>query len=89
LLKERQQEIDVSGVVVFTAVDHELEEIDPELDAIGIADLADYVRVLEPDPSFKQADREQIATMLTAGDGFERNEPVRTRRPVVVKRRAT
>ena len=89
LLKERQQEIDVSGVVVFTAVDHELDEIDPELDAIGIADLPDYVRVLEPDPSFKQADREQIAALLTAGDGFERNEPARTRRPVVVKRRAT
>ena len=89
LLKERQHEIDVSGVVVFTAIDHELDEIDPELDAIGIADLADYVRVLEPDPSFKQSDREQVAGILTAGDGFERNEPVRTRRPVVVKRRAT
>ena len=64
MLKERQQEIDVSGVVVFTAIDHELDEIDPELDAIGIADLADYVRVLEPDPSFKQTDREQVAGIL-------------------------
>jgi hypothetical protein len=89
VLKERQMEADVSGVVVFTAADHLLEEIDPELDAIAMIDLADYVRVLEPDPSFKQQEREQVASLLTAGEGFERNEPARTRRPVVVKRRAT
>jgi hypothetical protein len=89
LLKERQAEIDVTSVVVFTAPDHELVEVDPELDAIAIGDLPDYVRVLEPDPSFKQQERDQIATALAAGPGFERNEPERTRRPVVVKRRAT
>ena len=89
MLKERQAEIDVSGVVVFTAPDHQLDEIDPEIDAIGANDLADYVRVLEPDPSFKQQDRDLIANTLTSGDGFERIEPARTRRPVVVKRRAT
>jgi hypothetical protein len=89
LLKENQMEADVSGVVVFTAIDHQLDEFDPELDAISMADLADYVRVLEPDPSFRQQEREQIANVLTAGEGFERNEPARTRRPVVVKRRAT
>jgi hypothetical protein len=89
LLKEKQAEIDVHAVVVFTAFDHQLEEIDPEIDAIGLGDLADYVRVLEPDASFKQQERDQIANQLTTGDGFERNVPVRTRRPVVVKRRAT
>lgn len=89
LLKEHQSEIDVSGVVVFTAPDHQLEEVDPELDSIDINDLADYVRVLEPDSSFKQQDRDKIANALTKGDGFEQSGPARTRRPVVVKRRAT
>jgi hypothetical protein len=89
MLKERQSEIDVSGVVVFTSPDHELVEEDPELDAIAIGDLADYVRVLDADPSFKQQERDQIAAALTSGPGFERNEAERTRRPVVVKRRAT
>ena len=89
MLKERKNEIDVSGVVVFTAFDHQLDEEDPQIDVIGIADLADYVRVLEPDTSFKQQDRDIIANALSSGDGFERSEPVRTRRPVVVKRRAT
>ena len=88
-LKERQSEIEVSGVVIFTAPDHELIEEDPEIDAIGIADLPDYVRVLDTDPTFKQQERDQIAAALTSGEGFERNEAVRTRRPVVVKRRAT
>jgi len=88
MLKERQSEIDVSGVVVFTSPDHHLEEIDPEIDSIDVRDLADYVRVLEPDPSFKQQERDQIASALSSGDGFERSGPVRTRRPVVVKRRA-
>lgn len=87
-LKEHQHEIDDSGVVVFTAPDHSLEEDDPDIDAIGLGDLPDYVRVLEPDPSLKQSDRDQIANLLASGDGFERNDPVRTRRPVVVKRRA-
>jgi hypothetical protein len=89
LLKENQLEVDVHGVVVFTAYDHTLEENDPQIDAIGIGDLPDYVRVLDTDPSFKQAERDQIANLLAAGDGFERDEPARTRRPVVVKRRAT
>jgi hypothetical protein len=88
-LKEIQQEVDVTGVVVFTSPDHQLEEIDPELDAIALADLPDYVRVFDPDPSFRQNDRDHIANALTAGEGFERPEPLRTRRPVVVKRRAT
>lgn len=89
LLKANQLEVDVSGVVVFTAYDHALEENDPQIDAIRIGDLPDYVRVLDADPSFKQAERDQIANLLAAGDGFERDEPARTRRPVVVKRRTT
>ena len=89
VLKEQQLEVDVDGVVVFTSADHHLDEIDPELDAIGIIDLADYVRVLEVDPSFRQQERDLITRELTAGEGFERTEPARTRRPVVVKRRAT
>ena len=88
-LKQQQREIDISGVVIFTAADHILDEEDPQVDAISISDLADYVRVLEPDPSFKQTERDQIAQLLTQGEGFERDEPTRTRRPVVVKRRAT
>lgn len=88
-LKEYALEVDVDGVVVFTAPDHQLEEIDPELDAIAVSDLGDYVRVLEVDPSFRQQERDLIANKLTAGEGFERTEPTRTRRPVVVKRRAT
>jgi hypothetical protein len=89
LLKENQLEIEVHGVVVFTSYDHVLEENDPQIDAIGIADLPDYVRVLDTDPTFKQSERDQIANLLAAGEGFERDEPARTRRPVVVKRRAT
>lgn len=88
-LKEQQLEIDVVGVVVFTSADHQLDEIDPEIDAIGVSDLPDYIRVLEVDPSFRQPERDLIAGKLTAGEGFERTEPSRTRRPVVVKRRAT
>ena len=88
-LKEHQFEVDVEGVIVFTSADHQLDEIDPEIDAIGVTDLPDYIRVLEADPSFRQPERDMIATKLTAGDGFERMEPARTRRPVVVKRRAT
>lgn len=88
-LKEHQLEVDVEGVVVFTSADHQLDEIDPEIDAIGVSDLPDYVRVLEVDTSFRQQERDMIATKLTAGEGFERTEPSRTRRPVVVKRRAT
>ena len=74
---------------MFTAYDHQLDEVDPEIDAIGLGDLADYVRVLEPDPHFKQQERDLITGQLTSGAGFERNDPIRTRRPVVVKRRAT
>jgi hypothetical protein len=88
-LKQQKLEIDVDGVVVFTSADHQLDEIDPEVDAIGVSDLPDYVRVLEVDPSFRQQERDLIANKLTAGEGFERTEPLRTRRPVVVKRRAT
>jgi hypothetical protein len=88
-LREQKLEIDVDGVVVFTSADHQLDEIDPEVDAIGVSDLPDYVRVLEVDPSFRQQERDLIANKLTAGEGFERSEPMRTRRPVVVKRRAT
>jgi hypothetical protein len=88
-LKEHQFEVDVEGVIVFTSADHQLDEIDPEIDAIGVTDLPDYIRVLGADPSFRQPERDMIATKLTAGDGFERMEPTRTRRPVVVKRRAT
>lgn len=87
-LEGHQLEIDVDGVVVFTSADHQLDEIDPELDAIGISDLADYVRVLDVDPSFRQQERDLIASKLSEGEGFERIEPARTRRPVVVKRRA-
>jgi hypothetical protein len=89
LLADEQKEIDVSGVVVFTAADHLLEENDPQIDAISIADLPDYVRILEADASFRQGERDQIAALLSTGDGFERDEPARSRRPVVVKRRAT
>jgi hypothetical protein len=88
-LKEHQLEVDVDGVVVFTSADHHLDEFDPEIDAIGVSDLPDYIRVLEVDPSFRQQERDMIANKLTAGEGFERTEPARTRRPVVVKRRAT
>jgi hypothetical protein len=88
-LKEHQLEIDVEGVVVFTSADHHLDEIDPEIDAIGVSDLPDYIRVLDVDPSFRQQERDLIASKLTTGEGFERTEPSRTRRPVVVKRRAT
>ena len=88
-LKEQKLEIDVDGVVIFTSADHSLDEIDQEIDAIGVSDLPDYVRVLEPDPSFRQQERDLIAAKLSAGEGFERTEPSRTRRPVVVKRRAT
>jgi hypothetical protein len=88
-LKDNQTEIDVDGVVVFTSADHQLEEVDPEIDAIGLSDLGDYVRVLDTDASFRQQDRDQIANELTAGDGFERPAAVQTRRPVVVKRRAS
>ncbi len=88
-LKDQKNEIDVGGVVVFTSPDHVLEEIDPEIDVIFVSDLPDYIRVLDVDPTFKQQERDQLANALTAGEGYERSEPIRTRRPVVVKRRAT
>ena len=87
-LLEEKIDLDVEGVVVFTSFDFALEEDDPEIDVIGIAELPEYVRYLPADGSIRPQSRDRIVELLAEGQGFERSEPVRTRRPVVVKRRA-
>lgn len=86
-LAAEQLEVDVEGVVVFTSYDHELDEIDPELDAISISELPEYVRYLPSDAGIRPQERDRIVALIADGAGFERSEPTRTRRPVVVKRR--
>ena len=87
-LAEEKLEVDVDGVVVFTAFDHELEEDDPELDVISMAELPEYVRYLPADAAIRPQERDRLLRLVADGQEFERTEPSRTRRPVVVKRRA-
>ncbi len=87
-LAEEQLEVDIEGVVVFTSFDFELDEDDPELDVISITEFPEYVRYLPADGGISPKERDRIVGLLAEGQEFERNEPVRTRRPVVVKRRA-
>jgi len=87
-LAAEKLEVEVDGVVVFTSFDHFLEEDDPELDVISIAELPEYVRYLPADGGIRPQEQERIVALMVEGQQFERTEPVRTRRPVVVKRRA-
>ena len=87
-LKEEQLELDVDGVVVFTAFDHQLDEDDPELDVISVRELGDYVRFLPADAGLRPQERDRVIAILSGGKAVESAPVQRTRRPVVVKRRA-
>ena len=87
-LKAEQLELDVDGVVVFTAYDHQLDEEDPEIDVIAVRELADYVRFLPADTALRPQERERVIAILSGGKAVESTERQRTRRPVVVKRKA-
>jgi hypothetical protein len=87
-LKEAQLEYDVYGIILFTASVIELDIEGTDFDAIAISELANFVRHLEVDPAFKNAERDQLVDLLAQGDELERTERSTTRRPVRVKRRA-
>jgi len=87
-LEEAQFEVDVSGIILFTAHNAEIEAEETEYPAITMADLAEFARLIEVDPTFKPADRDRLISLFAEGQDLERNERVTTRRPVKVKRRA-
>jgi hypothetical protein len=87
-LRDAQLEYDVSGAIVFTAPSVSLDVEDADHDALLLSDLADYVRRIEVDPTFKNSEREALVDLLSTGEELERTERTTTRRPVRVKRRA-
>ena len=87
-LKDAQLEYDVSGAIVFTAPNADLDTDEAEHDAVLVSDLADYIRRIEVDPAFKNSERDALVELLTDGEELERTERTSTRRPVRVKRRA-
>ncbi len=82
-----QLEFDTSGAIVFTSSLVDLDVDDPDYPALRLDHTLDFVRRLEPDPSFKNSDRDAVVELLAIGEQLERTEPTRTRRPVRVKRR--
>jgi hypothetical protein len=87
-LKQAQQEVDVSAVVVFTSSIVELDLEEPDYPAIQLDELPGFVKSLEIDPSFRATDQAELTALLGTGEELERHEFRRTRRPVKVKRRA-
>jgi hypothetical protein len=87
-LKEAQLEYDVYGIILFTSPLVELDVEETDFDAITMSELESFVRHLENDPQFKNAERDQIVDLLATGEEIERTERSSTRRPVRVKRRA-
>lgn len=89
ILIAHQLEVDVQGVIVFTSPSAALdvdESVDPP--ALLLTDLPEFVRELDLDPTFKNPERDALVGLFAQGLELERTEPVRTRRPVRVKRRA-
>jgi hypothetical protein len=86
-LSEGQMELDTAGAIVFTSPLVDLDSGDSEYPAMKLDQILDFVRRLEPDTSFKNADRDAVVALLAKGEALERSEPSRTRRPVRVKRR--
>src|SRR5215217_1321563 len=66
-LKDAQLEYDVYGIIVFTASTVELNVEDTDFDAITLTELANFVRHLEVDPAFKNAERDQLVDLLAQG----------------------
>lgn len=87
-LADASLQVDVAGAIVFTSpsVDLDADETDPP--AVTLEELPEFVKALEPDPTFGTKERDAIIELLSKGDELERNEVVRKRRPVKVKRRA-
>jgi Nuclease-related domain len=88
VLAAAQQEVDVTGAVVFISPMAELDVEDPGYPTMRVEDLPGYVRSLEVDPSFRATDRDALVGLLGQGEEIELPQVKRTRRPVKVKRRA-
>ena len=86
-LKEAKLEFDVLGAILFTAPNVELDLEDTDYYAMTLDELADFVREIDQDPTFKTTDRDALAALLSNGEELERTERTTTRRPVKVKRR--
>jgi Nuclease-related domain len=88
VLAAGQQEVDVSGVVVFISPMVQLDLDEPGYPTMRVEDLPGYVRSLAVDPSFRATDRDALVALLGQGEEIELPQGKRTRRPVKVKRRA-
>lgn len=88
-LREKQVEVDIYPAVVFLndRVELEIDE-SVELPVMTADVLPAFIREMEPDASFKPADRDALVAMLTSDPGFDKIEARPTKRPVKVKARA-
>lgn len=87
-LEANQLEVDVFGAVVFTSTAIELEIKDPEYPTMRTSHLADFLRELPTDPTFKANERDALVALFGGGAmKLEETKPASVRRPVKVKRR--
>lgn len=87
-LEKNQLEVDVFGAVVFTGSPVELDATDPEYPTMKTNHLAEFVRGLAPDLTFKPNERDALVALFGGGlPAVEESKLVSVRRPVKVKRR--
>jgi hypothetical protein len=86
-MKEAQLEYDVSGIIVFTPANVDLEIEDADYPTIRLSEMYELIRRIEIDPRVKTTERDALVDLLTNGQELERSERATTRRPVKVKRR--
>lgn len=85
-LAANQLELDVEGIVVFIHPMVELEVENPDYPVLHGDEVAGFVHELPADPSFSNAERDQVIELLGAGEEVE--QPVQQTRRRPVKRRA-
>lgn len=88
LLSEKELDVDIYGAVVMLNDRVELETEDPAYPAMKADVLVPFINAMEPDDTFRQAERDAVVAALASGAGFEIEAAKTTRRPVRVKRRA-
>jgi hypothetical protein len=87
--REKNIAVDIYPAIVFLNDRAELDIDDSVEMPIMMADvLPAFVRELEPDAAFSNADRDALIALLTSEPGFEKPVVRPTRRPVKVKARS-
>ena len=85
-LAANQSELEVEGIVVFVHPLVELNVDSPDYPVLHGEEVPAFVHSLPADPSFSNAERDQVIALLGAGEEVE--QPVQQTRRRPVKRRA-